>query len=112
MAADYKTLYGLVREFTERLSERSANTDDIQDLMQRARAAVEPSKPKNDPAILHSAQPDKCCTAPFQKAAKAGELDAATKWTCPKCGTEWKVVASLDTVRRWDPVVNVAVVRR
>ena len=112
MAADYKTLYGLVREFVQWDDSRGPGTNPPEDLISRARAAVGPSKPKNDAAILHSAQPDKCCTAPFQKAAKAGELDAATTWTCPKCGTEWKVVASLDTVRRWDPVVNVAVVRR
>lgn len=107
MAADYKTLLGLVREFlAEPIAPRS------QDLIDRARAAIEPSKPKNDPSVLHVCQPDACCFRPFRNAAGQGTLDGANEWTCPKCGTVWRMVQAHDNVREWQPEASVAVVRR
>jgi hypothetical protein len=101
MAADYKTLLGLVREFVE-----AAKGDYfVSDLMQRARAAIAPSPPKptNDACKLHmSGIYDRCCSPPLMKGARAGELDNTDNWACPKCGCEWKLVKVEGTVNMWE----------
>ena len=88
MSADYKTLLGLVRE----LVERPLELDPVGgDWLARARAAIEPSKPKNDVKILHAmAGQEPCCKPRFMAAGRSGKLDGVEEWTCPKCGTVWR----------------------
>ena len=108
MAADYKTLIGLVREFVE----SAPRTGDItaSDLYRRAREALEPSKPKNNPEVLHFQLDDVCCKTPFAKAAAAGELDTAEDWTCPKCGTLWKSATVGGKIgKAWTPAPATAI---
>ena len=91
MAADYRTLLGLVREFVDDAHtldvcphcthDRGGHHDNAC-LLARAEKAIEPSKPKNDPTIMHVAPQDPCCSAPLGKAARSGALDDAETWNC------------------------------
>ncbi len=108
MAADYKTLLGLVRELVDAF-EPLAGTPEVE-LVVRARAAIGPSVPKNDPAIIHTHQADACCSKPLMKAARAGELDDKTTWLCPKCDTDWKM-AIVQGVHNWIPISSMTVFR-
>lgn len=105
MAADYKTLLGLVREFLD----EPPNAPRSHDLINRARAAIEPSKATNDPAILHmTAGDDPCCSKHFHRAAKAGQLDPLDRWDCPACRAEWKMTL-VAGVHFWEPVISMEV---
>lgn len=48
-------------------------------------------------------QHDECCSKPFQRASLAGKLENTNTWNCPKCGCEWRGVASPNGVRVWSP---------
>ena len=111
MAADYKTLLGLVREM-ESIFGMIAETPLECDLITRARAAIVPSPPKpvNDAKILHSWSPDECCAGRLTKAAQTGALDTATHWDCPKCETRW-LPTDAGNIRRWEAEVIVEVLR-
>ena len=104
MAADYKTLYALVQELTETLAVQADRDRDcppeVFEIIKRGREATLPSQPKSDPKILHFQPFDQCCSAPFRKAAVAGRMDKADDWSCPKCGSLWKVTVE-DGVRKW-----------
>ena len=96
MAADYKTLLGLVRELVACAEETPDSEHRVtvgDDLIGRARAAIAPSTPKpppNDASILHCLeQDDPCCSKHFIKAGRDGVLDRSVTWTCPKCETDW-----------------------
>jgi hypothetical protein len=117
MAADYRTLLGLVREFVEATPMNtviagygSLGIGISEDLLSRARAAIEPSpaKPMNDPAIVHTHAVDSCCSKHLVKAAREGKLDHIDRWPCPKCGTDWgkEIVHG---VHHWTPVPAVVV---
>lgn len=96
MAADYKTLFGIVKDLAD-----AADTHfDPTDLFRRAKEATLPSQPKSDPKILQFQPFDACCSGPFRKAAVAGRMDKADDWTCPKCGALWKATVE-DGVRKW-----------
>jgi hypothetical protein len=115
MPADYKTLLGLVREFVEYIDEELGGLEELgavgRPLYDRARAAIAPSAPKNDPAILHSWPPDPCCAVRLTRAASDGKLDTADFWECPICETKW-LPKDNGNVRRWEPVVVIEVLRR
>ena len=117
MAADYKTLLGLVRDFLKQCDHRDVDAGfpalfPDKDLIERARAAIEPSPPKpvNDAKILHSWSPDECCAGRLTKAAQTGALDTATHWDCPKCETRW-LPTDAGNIRRWEAEVIVEVLR-
>ncbi len=116
MAADYKTLLGLVREFVENDPKAlDPNKWDewspwYTDFVVRARAAIAPSVPKNDPAILHTHAVDSCCSKHLVKAAREGTLDKIDRWPCPKCGTDWGKPL-VHGVHHWTPVPAVMVFR-
>ncbi len=106
MSADYRTLLGLVREFLE---ETNAGDDEYAELRTRARAAIAPSEPKpqSDPAILHMGfSDDPCCSIHALRDARAGKLDAALTWDCPRCKTVWKVADREASVRHWQADVG------
>jgi hypothetical protein len=106
MPADYKTLLGLVRE----IAERPLELDPVGgDWLTRARAAIEPSQPKNDVKILHmTASDDPCCSKHFHRAARIGTLDTLEKWECPSCFCEWKM-SVVDGVHFWQPSIALEV---
>ena len=113
MAADYKTLLGLVREFVGGY-ERMGVTEDSEDgLLFRARAAIAPSAPKNDPAILHAwpmVADDMCCSKTLAQTAKLGRLDGAKGFACPKCGTDF-LPRQEGSITTWEPVNDIEVFR-
>jgi hypothetical protein len=105
MPADYKTLLGLVREFVENIEqwERGQIYDGIpKEFIDRARAAIAPSEPKNDPTIAHTHVSDACCSKPIMKAMRDGLLDDKAQWCCPKCDTEW-IMQVVNGVHHWRP---------
>lgn len=115
MAADYKTLFGLVKEFVEvqdALNSGGADTSKVNGLMERARGAVQPSVPKpppNDITIVHRIpEDDPCCGPSLRGAAKRGHLDNGLSFTCGKCGTNWKATRT-ENVVDWQPESNVMV---
>ncbi len=113
MGANYKTLIGLMRELVSEIDERGHGdylTARGSDWLERARAATEPSKPKNDPAILHTHAVDSCCSKHLVKAAREGTLDKIDRWPCPKCGTDWGKQL-VHGVHHWTPVPAVMVFR-
>lgn len=124
MPADYKTLLGLVREFYEWFGGDRAITDCSEvaklyratlpeGILDRARAAIAPSapKPENDPRILNCGEFDNCCWGPFNRASHVGALDKVDAWTCPKCGSKFKVSEQIDDIRYWSYVCEVSVIR-
>lgn len=112
MAADYKTLLGLVKEFVEFSTTRQ---EPSAELVERARAAVAPSAPKpvNAPEIIHFLPHDPCCSKHFQKAARTGAVDAVPTWECPSCGTVWQgaLVPDGGTSRHWQPECAISVMK-
>ncbi len=112
MAADYKTLLGLLREWIEYVEKELGGPDELGEvgraIYDRAIAAIEPSKPKNDPAMVHTWDNDSCCSKHMSKAARDGKLDALDRWPCPKCDTEWAKY-TIHGVYFWKPVIAVMV---
>lgn len=110
MAADYKTLLGLVREFVERVDAQCFVCKD-EEIIERSRAAILPSAPKptNDPKITHMGVTDDCCRVPFAKEARAGEIETMD-WVCPKCGTTW-LAKSTGFLWQWEPLITMQVFR-
>ncbi len=63
-------------------------------------------KPKPQPELnrtLQSHVEDECCDGPLSRALRAGSLDTAESWTCPKCGEVWKVWLIEEGIRYWSP---------
>ncbi len=117
LPADYKTLLGLVREFVARYDAYGKSTaagesqwpQDLQEQLIRARAAIAPSEPRpqSDPAILHMGfSDDPCCSIHAMRDARAGKLDVAFTWDCPRCKTAWKVADREASVRHWQAEVG------
>lgn len=52
-------------------------------------------------APLATHDEDECCGRHISKALRSGALDKGDAWTCPKCGTEWKVTCG--PIRHWSP---------
>ena len=69
----------------------------------------EESELPTDPR-LQSYEPDECCGNPIWRALRAGELDKAESWTCPKCGCEWKPDEE-GPLRHWRPRPVLIVIR-
>ena len=110
MAADYRTMIGIVRDFVEEFDRIDMVFEGaIGEIIKRSRVAIEPSKPKNDPEKLHFQLDDACCKMPFAKAAAAGKLDTAEEWACPKCGTLWAATTHEGGSKSWTPVLDVGV---
>lgn len=78
------------------------------DLVARARAAIEPSKPKPppEPTPLNLTGDDPCCSKRLQAALKKGH--AGDSWICPKCGCDW-AATMVEGVRSWVPVESMEV---
>lgn len=113
MAADYKTLFGLVKRFIEwtDMQEQQGIGFGIigERLRADAREAVKPTPPPNDITIVHRIpEEDPCCGPSLRAAAKRGHLDKGLSFTCGKCGTNWKATRT-DNVVDWQPESNIMV---
>ena len=107
MAADYKTLFGLVKEIVDSYCSSPLLPAGW---VERARAAVQPSvtKPVNAPEILHFLPHDPCCSKHFSKVARTGAVDEVETWECPACGTTWQASRPNGTSRHWQPEVAIS----
>jgi hypothetical protein len=71
-------------------------------------AANERKREELQKAPLSIVPEDECCAKRLTK--ELHRNPEMIRWTCPKCGTDWKTADSHD-VRTWEPVVIIEVFR-
>lgn len=114
MAADYKTLYELVKRFIEwtDMQEQQGIGFGIigERLRSDAREATKPITPKNDVTVLHRIPEDAgCCASVMHRMARAGLLDRTNTLTCTKCSTVWSRSTIDGGVYDWTPQSDIEV---
>jgi hypothetical protein len=77
---------------------------------ERTATAETPGVISPESSTLHSFEPDECCGPHLTKAAASGRLEVVDKWTCQRCGCEFRAIMVGD-IKSWQPVPMIEVFR-